>query len=726
MKYIPIHLAYFGIYLLLFCGILPVCSAAVLNNPYPSKDRVANVYYDTFSERPSHLDPIRSYSSNEYVFLGQIYEPPLQYHFLKRPYQLIPLTTIAMPVVIYQDSEGNEVSADTAASEVSRVIYRITIQPNILYQPHPSLAVGVSGDYIYHNISLKELRNIHVLSDFKKNGTRVLTATDYVYQIKRMAHPQVHSPIAGLMSQYILGLSELSKQLQEAHRHSLGKPTSYIDLRQYDLAGAQVIDEFTFEITLQEKYPQFLYWLAMSFFAPMPWEADLFYSQLGMADRNISLDWYPIGTGPFLLSENNPNQRMILTKNPNFRGEFFPTEGVEGDKKLGALEDAGKQMPFIDQAIFILEKESIPAWQKFLQGYYDTSGIASDNFDQAIDFNTQGEANLTLTMQNQGIQLSTETTNSIFYTGFNMRDPIIGGDTERARKLRNAIAIAVDFEEFIAIFANGRGIVAHGPIPPNIFNNSLDTIEINPYVYDLVNGTAQRKPIDVAKQLMLDAGYRDGRDVETGEALVLYFDAVVSGAGSKAHFDWLRKQFDKIGITLVVRATDYNRFQEKMLEGSVQIYQWGWNADYPDPENFLFLLYGPNAKFGINGENASNYSNEEFDALFVQMKHMLNSPLRASMISRMVEIVRRDSPWLWGYYPVAFSLHHTWYKNAQPNLMANNTLKYRRIDPSMRAEQREQWNRPAWWFVTLTFTILCVFLSLIFFFYRRKERVTTL
>ena len=713
------HLAYLSIYIFLSGGIVSVCHAIVLNNPYPSEDHVANTYYDTFTERPSHLDPVRSYSSNEYVFLGQIYEPPLQYHFLKRPYQLIPLTAAAMPVVIYQDSEGNEVSADTASSEIDRVIYRITIQPNILYQPHPALAVGISGDYMYHNLSSRELRNIHTLADFKQNGTRVLTAADYVYQIKRMAHPQVYSPIAGLMSEYILGLSELSEQLREEYA---GQSKSYIDLRQYDLSGVQVIDEYTFEIILQEKYPQFSYWLAMIFFAPMPWEADLFYSQDGMADRNISLDWYPIGTGPFLLSENNPNQRMVLSKNPNFRGELFPTEGREGDKQRGILADAGKPMPFIDRVIFNLEKEAIPAWQKFLQGYYDTSGIVSDNFDQAIDFNMQGEANLTLAMQEKGLQLSTETTSTIFYTGFNMRDPIIGGDTKRARKLRNAIAIAVDFEEFIAIFANGRGVVAHGPIPPNIFSNPLDTMDINPYVYDLVNGTAQRKPIHVAHQLMLEAGYRNGRDIATGEPLILYFDAVASGAGSKSRFDWLRKQFDKIGITLVVRATDYNRFQEKMLEGTIQIYQWGWNADYPDAENFLFLLYGPNAKFGINGENASNYSNQEFDALFVQMKHMVNGPLRTSMINKMVEIVRRDSPWLWGYYPVAFSLHHAWYKNAQPNLMANNTLKYRRIDPLMRAEQREQWNRPVWWFVTLTFTILCMLLVVAICFYKRREK----
>jgi ABC-type transport system substrate-binding protein len=322
------------------------------------------------------------------VFLGQIYEPPLQYHFLKRPYQLIPLTATEIPEAIYQDAKGNIIDENEPSGKISRVIYRITIHSGVLYQPHPALATGKTDDYIYHDLEEGDLKGIHTLADFKEKGTRALTAADYIYQIKRMAHPKIHSPIAGLMSQYILGLSELSKQLAEEYKNVQTNEASYIDLRKYDFEGARIIDETTFEIILKEKYPQFLYWLSMSFFSPMPWEADVFYSQEGMRDRNISLDWYPIGTGPFMLSENNPNRRMVLDRNPNFRGETFPETGEENDAALGLLEDAGKAMPFVDKAIFSLEKESIPNWNKLLQGYYDTSCISSDLFDQEVQFNT--------------------------------------------------------------------------------------------------------------------------------------------------------------------------------------------------------------------------------------------------------------------------------------------------------------------------------------------------
>ncbi len=719
-KYIKIinkrltSLSWVFISLLLLCS---GCDQSAWNNPYPEKDSAERIYYDSFADRPKHLDPVSSYSANEYVFLGQIYEPPLQYHFLKRPYELVPLTATELPKPVYLDKEGNTLPDEIEQEKIASVKYTISIKPGILFQPHPAFAKNKSDKYLYHDLTAEKLQNIHALSDFKVVGTRELLAKDYVYQIKRMAHTKIHSPIAGLMSKYIVGLNELAEELHNLDESEM----NYIDLNKYDLSGVKVISDTKFEITLKQKYPQFLYWLSMYFFSPMPWEADYFYAQAGMKDKNITMDWFPVGTGPFMLTENNPNRRMVLKRNPNFRGEPFPLEGEEGDQALGFLEDAGKEMPFIDTAIFSLEKESIPSWNKFLQGYYDTSGIVSDSFDQAVQFNAQGDAQLTEEMQEKGIHLITAVTASTFYMGFNMADDIIGGDSERARLLRRAITIAVDYEEYISIFANGRGKPAQGPIPPGIFGSLEGEEGINPYIYEWKNDKPVRLDIEHAKELMTQAGYPNGREQTTGKPLVLNLDSPAAGPGAKASFDWIRKQFSKLGIHLVVRATDYNRFQEKVRKGTTQIYQWGWNADYPDPENFFFLLYGPNGKVEHSGENASNYKNAEFDILFNQMKSMSNSPERQGVINKMVEIVRKDAPWLWGFHPVGFSLHHAWYHNAKPNLMANNTLKYKRIEPKLRTEKRAEWNKPVWWPIALIVLMIVVILLPAIISYRRKE-----
>jgi oligopeptide transport system substrate-binding protein len=703
---------------------LVACDGQPWNRPYPADSARDNVFYSLFQERPKHLDPAQSYSSNEATFTAQIYEPPLQYHYLKRPYELMPLTATEVPVASYLDADGEVLPATASADDIAWSIYDIHIKPGIMYQPHPAFARDQLETLRYHHLSTDALSSIHELGDFRHTGTRELTADDYVYQIKRLAHPQLHSPIFGLMSEYIVGLEEYADTLKTAWEEAAdGKEQGvYLDLTKYPLQGAEVIDRYTYRIKVSGKYPQLLYWLAMPFFAPVPQEVDEFYSQPGMKQRNITLDWYPVGTGPYMLTINNPNRQMVMARNPNFHGESYPAEGAAGDLEAGLLDDAGKALPFIDKVIFSLEKETIPYWNKFLQGYYDTSGISSDSFDQAINISSGGEVTLTDDMRTQGIELNTAVSTSTFYTGFNMQDPVVGGDSEAARKLRLAISIAIDFEEYISIFLNGRGIAAQGAIPPGIFGYDEGADGINSYVYQASNHGPVRRPLEEARKLLAEAGYPEGRDINTGKPLVLHFDTSQTGPDAKAQLDWLMKQFDKLNIQLVIRGTDYNRFQEKMLKGTAQIFQWGWNADYPDPENFLFLLYGPNSKLDHNGENAANYRNSEFDRLFEQMKSMENGPLRQSIINKMMEIARHDAPWAWGFFPKQFSLHHSWVKNSKPNLMANNTLKYQRIEPALRAELQNQWNRPVRWPLYAMAIIVVLIVLPAFIGFRRRQR----
>ena len=201
----------------------------------------------------------------------------------------------------------------------------------------------------------------------------------------------------------------------------------------------------------------------------------------------------------------------------------------------------------------------------------------------------------------------------------------------------------------------------------------------------------------------------------------MYFDTASASVDDRPRMNWFRKQFEKLGIKLVIRATDYNRFQEKMRNGHAQIFVWGWNADYPDPENFFFLLYGENGKVKHGGENAVNYHNPQFDALFEKMRNMENGELRFQIIQQMQEIVRHDAPWVFGLHPKNFILAHRWYKNLKPNLMANNTLKYTRIEGAIRARKRGQWNKP----VFLPLFIGIVMIALLFFpaIYAYKKRL---
>jgi len=160
----------------LFCLALLSACAEPWNNPYRAEEARANVLYSAFSERPKHLDPARSYSSNEYARVTLL------------------------------DAAGRVLPPDAPAGEVAESVYEIRILPGIRYQPHPALARDGEGRYRYHALRPEDVADIHTLGDFPETGTRELVAEDYVYQIKRLADPRVHSPIFGLMAEYIVGL----------------------------------------------------------------------------------------------------------------------------------------------------------------------------------------------------------------------------------------------------------------------------------------------------------------------------------------------------------------------------------------------------------------------------------------------------------------------------------------------------------------------------------------
>ena len=664
----------------------------VWNDPYPVAERGQNILYSAFTERPKHLDPVQSYTEDEITFTAQVYEPPLQYHFLKRPYELVPLATESVPIPYYLDAAGKPLPNDAPIAKIAESVYEIRLQPGIRYQPHPAFAVDGQGQPRYLGLDREKLKSIARIADFEYTGSRTLVADDYIYEIKRLAHPRLHSPIFGMMAEHIVGLKALGKSLQEATK-GMGRD-EWLDLDQYPLAGVEKVDDLTYRVRLKGKYPQFLYWLAMPFFAPVPREVDRFYSQPGMAEKNLTLDWYPVGTGPYMLVENNPNSRMVLARNPNYRGETYPCEGEAADRGAGLLDDCGKKLPFIERAVFSREKEAIPYWNKFLQGWYDASGISSDSFDQAVRINVGGDVALTDEMQQKGIRLLTSVRASTFYMGFNMLDPVVGGS---AKKLRQAVSIILDQEEFISIFMNGRGIPAQGPLPPGIFGYVEGEAGINKVVYEWRDGAPRRRTVDEAKKLLAEAGWPDGRHAKSGEPLVLNLDTTSGGMGDKARLDWLTRQFAKIGIQLVVRSTDFNRFQEKIRKGAVQLYYLGWNADYPDPENFMFLLHGAEGKVEKAGENASNFTNIEFDRLFAEMKNMENTPQRLFIINRMNRILHEEAPWVYGFHPKSYALGHAWLKNRKPSDVGHNNLKYQRIDVALREARRRDWNRPVLW-----------------------------
>ncbi|HKN08967.1 MAG TPA: ABC transporter substrate-binding protein, partial [Pseudomonadota bacterium] len=424
---------------------LTACSEAT-NNPHPSGSEKTNTLFVPFVERsPKYLDPTSSYSNDETPFTYQVYEPLYGYHYLKRPYELIGRAAEEVARPQYFNQAGELLPDDAPGDQVAQTVFDIKIKPGILFAPHPAFARDANGNYLYHALRREDLADKYKITDFKQTGTRELTAEDYVYAIRRLATPRIKSPAFSSMADYIVGLKEYGNEIvgiDRALRKDMAatdRDLPFLDLRQYSFPGVEALDRYTLRIRLIGKYPQFKYWLAMTFFAPVPWEAEKFYAQPGMAEKNLTLNYWPVGTGPFMLTEYVENRRHVLRRNPNFHGEKYPCEGEAGDREKGYLDDCGKNIPFVDAVVFDIEKEGVPLQAKFLQGYYDSPAIERLDYGTGMLVAMADSKDKDREYREKGIRLPTTIEASNWYLGFNWLDPVVGkGDTpeqaERNRK----------------------------------------------------------------------------------------------------------------------------------------------------------------------------------------------------------------------------------------------------------------------------------------------------
>lgn len=645
-----------------FAGAARIVCAALLalgvlgcsNDPYPPEHGDEKILYTSFQAAPRTLDPATAYTTNAHAVTGAVYDTLLTYHFLKRPLELIPGLAEALP--------EEEALAD------GRSRYRFVLRRGLLFAEDPCFALGGAG-----------------------RTTREIVAADVAFQLMRLADPGVGSPVVEPFSN-IEGFSDFGRALAErraADPDFAARPVHEQYAALGGITGVATPSSHVLEITLDTAYPQIRYWFAMEFSTPVAWEAIAWYTG---RDGRPRFDDHPVGSGPFVLAEYDKQARYVLARNPNWYGArhpewnapaaVFPSEGDESDRASGRLAYAGRPLPLIDQIVFVREKESIPRFNKFLQGYYDSSAVIKESFDAVI----QGDA-LSPEMQAMGVELEKSVAPAVYYIGFNMDDPVVGhAGGERSRKLRQAMSLALDVEEFLRIFLNGRGVPAQSPLPPGIYG----------YEDDYRNAFG-RPDLARARALMREAGYPNGIDPATGEALTLTFDTYNTTTAGLNQVRFYAKAWRELGIDVRIDATTYNQFQDKLRRGVYQVYQFGWVADYPDPENFLFLLWSRMARSVSGGPNSTNFSDPRFDALFVSMKARANGPQRIAEIREMKAILERERPWIELFHPEDYALYHGWVKNVKPMGLSVPTYQYRDIDVDLRRRKREEWNEPILW-----------------------------
>lgn len=629
--------------------------AGCTNNPYPDTDAREKILYLNYQEPPKTLDPAVAYSTADHVITGAVYDTLLQYHFLVRPYRLIPGLLEEMPEPVPQEG--------------GRVAYRLRLREGLLFQEDPAFALGTPGA-----------------------TTRPVIAADIAFQLMRLADPKVNSPVAPTFAR-VVGFTAFTERLTARREADPAFGSLRID-QQYaeagGIEGVRVLGPTELELVLREPYPQLRYWLAMEFTTPIPWEAVAYYD--GQEGRDAFAE-HPVGTGPFRLDVYDKRLRMVLARNPNWHGirqperrapgTVYPDEGEADDGANGLLDPrwVGRSLPLLDRVEFRLDKEDIPAFTKFLQGYYDLSGIVEESFDRIVH-----EGRLSPEMEQLDMKLLKAVQPSIYYIGFNMTDPVVGAPAgERGRKLRQALSLVIDSQAFMDIFMNGRGIPAQSVVPPGIYG--WEESYVNPY---------RRVDLERAHRLLSEAGFPGGIDPATGKPLHLTFDTADTSARGRLRYQFFVDAWSRLGVDVEIAATTYNQFQDKVRRGAYQLFMWGWVADYPDPENFMYLLWSESAR-SEGGPNTANFADPEFDRRFLAMRDAPDGPERQALIRELQAIVEHERPWIELFYPESYALVHGWVSNAKPLGMSFSTLKYRDVDVAQRTEKRTAWNQPVLW-----------------------------
>ncbi len=635
---------------LLACLCLAMFATGCGNSPYPAANSSRSILYLALTDDVKSLDPTIAYDVDSGSVVNLLYPAYFNYDYLKRnPLQLDLCLGARMPSV----KPVTYLAATPSGSKkmVNGQLWTFQIRPDLRFQNDPC---------------------------FPNGQGRQITAADFIYSFKRMADPSVPCPIVAYFDTKIEGMAAY-----EAHNRKLTDEHKKSDYS-YPITGLQLDSKnpYIFRILLNHPYPQLRYLMAMSFTSPLAHEAVDTYG--------AHLATHPVGCGQFVLTKYVPRGEIVLKKNPNRPVEYYPSTGMPGDRAAGLLADAGKRLPLVNTVQFNIIREGITAWNEFRQGYLDDTGVSQNNFQQAMprpDY-------LSPDLAARGIRLVKSVGIDVDYYIFNMDDPVVGGYSARARHLRQAISMAIDEHEEIDLETLGLGTPAQWLVPPGLFG--YDPNYTNPYrVFNLIK----------AKALLAQAGYPNGVDPETHRRLVLYYDNSYTDAAGRQTLALHLRELDALGIDVVSRSFRYNVFQDHVNNGQFQFANWGWVADYPDPENFAFLLYGPNKR---PGPNESDYNNPEYNSVFEQMQTMNDTPQRARLIAELRNISARDCPLIYQRHSETYALVQPWLKNFKPNPIALDSPEYYRINGQLRAKLQNQWNRPTVWPLVMGVIVILV------------------
>jgi peptide/nickel transport system substrate-binding protein/oligopeptide transport system substrate-binding protein len=307
----------------------------------------------------------------------------------------------------------------------------------------------------------------------------------------------------------------------------------------------------------------------------------------------------PVGTGPFRLAEWRRDDRLILEANPAyFRGR-----------------------PYLDRIVFRIIPDELTRLQEFQAGNFHHTDVPTGLYRTlAADPAMKGRLHSRSILGIQAVRLNVEV------------PPFAGNLT-----LRRALNHAVDKEAFAQVIMEGRVQPATGILPPGMpgYGGPLPG-----YPFDRAR----------ARRLLAEAGFPDGRGLPP---LTLHYN---TSPTNRRLAEFVQAQLAEVGVKVELAALDWPAYLKLVDAGQTQMHRMGWIADYPDPENFLTVLFH-SRNIGERG-NTSRYRNPQVDALLDRADRAVAEPQRIRLYREAERRIVEDAPWIFlNYYSTDLLVH---------------------------------------------------------------------
>lgn len=382
----------------------------------------------------------------------------------------------------------------------------------------------------------------------------------------------------------------------------------FVDDDSHVIKEINVINDYEIEFVLKRPLGFFLQNLGMTYFA--------ITSPAALEEYGAEINEHPVGTGPFKFVSWSKDDKIVLEKFTDYRKEGLPK---------------------LDEVIFEVIPDNAARLIALRSGEIDImDGL---NPDDAVSVE-----------EDEQLSLYTRAENNIGYLGFNVQKEPLDN-----KELRHAINHAIDREAISEALYAGYAKPAVNPLPPGYLGYND---EVEPYDYD----------VDLAKELLREAGYADGLEIELWTMPV----ARPYMPDPETVSEIVQNNLAEIGIDVKIVREEWAPYLEKTAEGEHQLYMLGWSGTNGDPDYFLSsLLHGSN----IGTSNREFYENSEVDKLLEQAKVSIDQDERADFYKQAQELIVEDSPMvpLVHSTPVLASTMHV--KNYVPHPSTGESLE---------------------------------------------------